>query len=97
MGLCICFLLLLDEASQQIVVLDYCKDIRVSFIVSQAVSLTWNGSQVWALSGWLFPQSLFHYSFLSSKQEKFQVEAFVGGLMSPPTTGSLSWLQKVAT
>lgn len=53
-------------------------------------SLTWDGSQVRAVTGWLLPQSLLHpYPWASCRQDKFWVEDFVGGLMS--LLSSLHW------
>jgi hypothetical protein len=70
----------------------------VSLIVSGIGSLPWDGSQVGLDTGWLFPQSLLHlYPCASCRQDKFWVEGFVGGLMSPPSTGSPAWLQGEAT
>jgi len=69
---------------------------RVSLIVSGAAYLTMSGFQVEPGIGWLFPQSLCHlYPCASCRQDKFGIEGFVGGLMSPSvhwnfplTTGS---------
>jgi hypothetical protein len=71
----------------------------VSLIVSGIVFLTWDGSQVGPVIGWLFPQTLLHLDpYTSYRQDRFGVEGFVGGLMSLlPSTGSPAWLQEVAT
>jgi hypothetical protein len=50
-----CFHSLLDEASQETVVLGSCLHSRGSLIVSGVGSLPWDGSQIWIVIGWLFP------------------------------------------
>jgi hypothetical protein len=57
---------------------------KLSLILSEVGSLTWDKSQVGTVIGWLFSPFLFHlYPCESCRWYKFGVEGFVGGLSSP--------------
>ena len=98
-GLCSCLHLLLDEASQEMFMLGSClQDSRVSSIVSEVGSFTWDRSQVGTVIGCLFPQSLLHlYPCISCRQGKIWVEEFVVHWCPALSSRSPVWLQEVAT
>lgn len=68
---------------------------QTSLIVPGVGSLSWDGSQVGPVNGWLFSQFLLHlYPCISCKWDIFKVEGFVSWLVSSPL--HLAWLQEVA-
>ena len=84
-GLCICFLQLLDDTSQETVMLGFCLKAQQNIINSY---LTQGVFQVAPIIGWPFPKFLFpFYPCTSCRQNKFWVEGFVGALMFTPPMG----------
>lgn len=85
MGLCICFPSLLHETSQKTLFrTPIFTHSRVLFIVRGIGSVTWDEPLVGAVISWAFPQSLLSlYPLISFRQEKYLVEVFVSGLVSP--------------
>jgi hypothetical protein len=76
-GLCNCFHQLLDEASQEAVMLSSClqtSDRRVSLIVSGVGFFSWDMFQVGPVIGSRFSQTQLHnYSWRSYRQDKFWI------------------------
>lgn len=65
--------------------------------MSGIVACPWDGSQVGPVIGWHSVSAPSSIPALLVSEIKFWVEGFVGGLMSPPSTGSPAWLQGEAT
>jgi hypothetical protein len=93
-GLCVCLNALLDETSQETVMLGSCLQAQQRIINSVRVgSLPWDGSHLGPVIGWLFPRSLLHlYPCTSCRQTDFGWKVLWVDWCPSSSTGCPVWL-----